>query len=843
MATKEENWTRRREDINKLKNATDISNKSLTSYTKALGDSIKLAGQLKDVERKLNKLRKDRAVLEKQGLKHGDAKLDQLEDEIEFQEEEIKRYGKAIKMQKESLKLHKAIGHSIAKTGKALLSKGWQMLKEMPKYYTEQDKAVRETALSMGTMNKESSVMFNTMSKTSIMTSQIGVNTKALAKLQGDYSTKLGKSVRLGELGFKAMAEMQQAAFGDSSLTADYASNMENFGSSVVDANKSLEDGMNLAQKMGVNVGKFAQDFAKNVELAHGYNFKGGLDDLKKMTAESIKFRISLESISGVADQLITPEGAVEMSAKLQVLGGAWAKMADPFSLMFKARHDMKGLEDDLIQATKGAAQFNKESGLFEISGMEMHRLREVAKATGQDYKEISKTAKALSRDMVIKGELDPGLSDDAKDFIGSTAQWDKKSQEWQVEIVDKDGKQRKTEINQIHKGMMDTTIGQAKSLEDRAKAAMTFSDKIDALIESVKSTLLPFFKGFEEVIKPIFDSWTGALTGKDGALMTLGDKMQSWGKATAEWLIDWKAHWEYLKDNWGEWLVTGLVVLGLFKLPQWIANGRALAMGFLSGTRGFGGGGGGGGGGMYPMSSNPNYNPNQGGPKFNAQKMDMSKYNQAPKNGFSMKGNKWGGGGMRGVGVGMGLGALGMGADMWRGSMEDPNSEGGQALGVLGSAAKYGAMGAMLGPWGALAGGVVGAGMGMWENHQENKRIAAAKEAARSGGVNPAMIDVADAKVNPSGLAITTPAGKIFQGSANDSAYLVDETKSGKNKGGETHITFGPLKITGKIILENSNGQLIDGNLFKDNPKAQAELAEIITNRVVKMSCSKSIS
>jgi len=35
-----------------------------------------------------------------------------------------------------------------------------------------------------------------------------------------------------------------------------------------------------------------------------------------------------------MADKLFDVEGAVDMSAQLQVMGGAWAKLADPFKLM-----------------------------------------------------------------------------------------------------------------------------------------------------------------------------------------------------------------------------------------------------------------------------------------------------------------------------------------------------------------------------------------------------------------------------------------------------------------------------------------------------------------------------
>src|SRR5690606_28431067 len=77
----------------------------------------------------------------------------------------------------------------------------------------------------------------------------------------------------------------------------------------------------------------------------------------------------------------------------------------------------------------------------------------------------------------------------------------------------------------------------------------------------------------------------------------------------------------------------------------------------------------------------------------------------------------RMGGMGMMGrMGLGIGLGAAGMGLDAWRGTLDDPNSGTGKAMGVGSSALEGAGMGMMFGPWGALIGGLLGAGYGAFK-------------------------------------------------------------------------------------------------------------------------------
>ncbi|NIQ15496.1 MAG: hypothetical protein GTO02_14190, partial [Candidatus Dadabacteria bacterium] len=103
---------------------------------------------------------------------------------------------------------------------------------------------------------------------------------------------------------------------------------------------------------------------------------------------------------------------------------------------MYKARNDFAGLFDDVVNATKGMAQFNKETGEFEISGLELHRLREIANATGIEFEELAKATKEQAKYAEISSRISAfGLDSESKDFLASIATFDKAKKQYIVKI------------------------------------------------------------------------------------------------------------------------------------------------------------------------------------------------------------------------------------------------------------------------------------------------------------------------------------------------------------------------------------------------------------------------
>jgi hypothetical protein len=85
------------------------------------------------------------------------------------------------------------------------------------------------------------------------------------------------------------------------------------------------------------------------------------------------------------------------------------------------AQNDLKGLNDQLINATRGIATFNEESGQFEISANERLRLRGL-KNLGIDANAIEEAALKLAKNEKIlsgfKGVAFDGMSDEDKQTL-----------------------------------------------------------------------------------------------------------------------------------------------------------------------------------------------------------------------------------------------------------------------------------------------------------------------------------------------------------------------------------------------------------------------------------------
>ena len=106
---------------------------------------------------------------------------------------------------------------------------------------------------------------------------------------------------------------------------------------------------------------------------------------------------------------------------------------------------------------------------------------------------------------------------------------------------------------------------------------------------------------------------------------------------------------------------------------------------------------------------------------------------------GGNVAGGRFAAGTMGSMGLGLGLGVLGTGMQAGRGMMDNPNSGLGKTLGVLGTTAQYAGMGAMLGPYGALAGLGLGLGVGLYNELSTDN-----KTDTSGGGVNTG-VDISD--------------------------------------------------------------------------------------------------
>ncbi len=622
-----------------------------------------------------------------------------LEDELETLNSTLKTM---TKVAKETGKISKGLaGLTQVKNDVVTISKtiefGYGKLKKWAGLF-DMDKSLRMASLNMGLLNKRGEVFRTNIKEAANSTIDFGVGIKELAELQASYSNELGRSPLLDENALKAIGALSVATTLGSDATGQMLTDFEQQGFSAQRTSKFVEDTMNDASRMGLNATKVIKTIQQNIKLLNKYNFKDGVKGLKTMAETVTKLGIEMNSVTSMADKLFDIEGAVDMSSQLQVLGGAWSNLSDPFHLMYMARNDMGGLTTEIANAAAQSAKFNSQTKQFEVSALEMHRLRKVAEQTGMDYETLATAAKNAAKFSNIRKQIRYSFDKDTKEFIENTATLNENGD---AVILDINGKPKLLrELNKMDENMIKSLIQEKKSLSERADASQTFDEKLTNVISQIKQMLLPIIEGIDEGLRPIVKDFSDTLRNPElketikGVTKAIGNFVAGVGKFVYEHPV------------WS------LALFGLFEAGKWYLNGKALGYGFNSVTSG-GIGAGGTGSGL-------------GGGRSTAGRRGIIKTVGNNKLGKGLASLGKGGMLMKGL-KGFGLGSLiSIGADAGRGLMDDPNSAAGKMLGIGGSAASGAALGALLGSIvpgignviGGIVGGAIGLGKGIYDEY-----------------------------------------------------------------------------------------------------------------------------
>lgn len=177
---------------------------------------------------------------------------------------------------------------------------------------------------------------------------------------------------------------------------------------------------------LGLNTKKTTELLKTDLSKLNEYGFKNGIDGLNRMVQKSVEFRMNLGEVFKIADKVMSPDGAIELTANLQVLGGAIGDFNDPMKLMYMATNNVEGLQDALIGAAGGLATYNQEQGRFEITGVNLRRAKEMAAQLGIEYKEFAKGAIAAQERLSVVQDLAGkgfGLNEKDTEFIANLSQ------------------------------------------------------------------------------------------------------------------------------------------------------------------------------------------------------------------------------------------------------------------------------------------------------------------------------------------------------------------------------------------------------------------------------------
>ena len=227
-------------------------------------------------------------------------------------------------------------------------------------------------------------------------------------------------------LGKEALVEMSAAAKVTNQNVGDLAIGFKGVGISLYDVGDKMAEVANYAKSVGVNVQAVSGLVVKNLQQLNMFNFDTGVKGLAKMASQATMLGISMGKTFELAEKLMSPEKAIEMSAALQRLGVSSSALLDPLKAMDLAQNDPEALQKEMINISKEFTKLKADGSGFEILPGAKRRLREVAEAMGLSGEELANMSiKSADLDMKMSKIKFPSLasSEEDKMLIANMAQ------------------------------------------------------------------------------------------------------------------------------------------------------------------------------------------------------------------------------------------------------------------------------------------------------------------------------------------------------------------------------------------------------------------------------------
>lgn len=246
------------------------------------------------------------------------------------------------------------------------------------------------------------------------------------------------------------------------------------------------------AKKFGVDASTLTKTVTDNIKMASSYGFKGGVEGLTKMAARAQQLGIDFKLLNGVIEKALDPDTAIQMASEMQMLGGNVGALGDPFQLLYMAQNDIGKLQDEFINVTSAAVDFNETTGEFKVPVQEMYRLREMASKLGLNYDQIADAAvkAAKQKEVLSRITLPSTVSEEDKNLIASLAEINN----GKVQIT-MPGTKELVDVANLSQAQIDMfkeqSVADSMSMEDIAKRQLSTSEKAEIALNRIEQVLI----------------------------------------------------------------------------------------------------------------------------------------------------------------------------------------------------------------------------------------------------------------------------------------------------------------------------------------------------------------
>lgn len=235
------------------------------------------------------------------------------------------------------------------------------------------------------------------------------ITAEQMEQMQQSFTESSGRSKIMTADEYNQMTAISKTFGASQGEVANILGEMNIFNVGIASGYDKFDKMYHSITKMGLSTTKYTKELSNNLKLAQKYNFKGGLDNMMKITQWAQQTRFNLNSATAFADKLMggSLSDTLTTSAKLQVLGGAASIYADPLAMMYEAGTDIGDL------AKRQAAMFkditgtvNQKTGEVDFDWYDERMIRARAEAAGLNPEDVKNQKRQEAKQGVIGRQL-----------------------------------------------------------------------------------------------------------------------------------------------------------------------------------------------------------------------------------------------------------------------------------------------------------------------------------------------------------------------------------------------------------------------------------------------------
>ena len=290
---------------------------------------------------------------------------------------------------------------------------------EMVRRYTEQtdefikkfDKVMHDFQVVQGLSSEQIDMFRNRMISMNSLIAEYGTTVGEVMKVQQQFNEQSGRLKNLSNSDYEHLAAAMRL-FG-SEAVANFSAQMEIFNHSVSDSAEIMYDMYKDANKMGISQAKLVKNVMNNLKTANKYDFKNGTKGFIELAKWAESARFNLSSLGSAIEKVQSGgiEGIIQTSAKLQVLGGDFARMSNPLEMMFEGYNDPAAYAKRIANMFENMGSFNAETGETMFNMNEQILMRSAAEALGMDLADVKNIARGASQFGKVKQQMQRLLS------------------------------------------------------------------------------------------------------------------------------------------------------------------------------------------------------------------------------------------------------------------------------------------------------------------------------------------------------------------------------------------------------------------------------------------------